>query len=234
MCLLAYVACAVLAPRGAWLTLAALAAVVGIAGAAASVPTRRVLGRLALVSPVLAMVGFSALLEHPLSDADALGLWAFGHPLSHSAMVRAASIALSAALSVWAATVAATLSGPERLAHALSGLGAPRILVAILAMTVRYLAVGEDEVRRMLRARDARGVPPRLRDRIRVAGAMVGSLFVRSLDRAERVGSAMAARGFDGTLPLLRRGPSRWTDWLGATLFVATCALLVLLPGGGP
>jgi cobalt/nickel transport system permease protein len=234
VCMLAYVACAVLTPRGAWLTFAALAAVVDIASTSAAVPLRRVLGRLALVSPVLAMVALSALLEHPLSDADALRVWAFGHPLSHAAVVRAASIMLSAGLSVWAATVAAHLSGAERLAHALAGLGVPRLLVSIVSMTVRYLSVGEDEVRRMLRARDARGVPPRLRDRIRVAGAMVGSLFVRSLDRAERVGSAMAARGFDGTIPLLRTRPARWGDWVGAGLFVAVCVLVVALPGGPP
>jgi cobalt/nickel transport system permease protein len=37
--------------------------------------------------------------------------------------------------------------------------------------------------------------------RARVAGGMVGSLFVRSYERSERVYAAMLARGFTGVLP---------------------------------
>jgi cobalt/nickel transport system permease protein len=36
--------------------------------------------------------------------------------------------------------------------------------------------------------------------RARVTGSMVGSLFVRSYERSERIYAAMLARGFDGTL----------------------------------
>ncbi len=232
MALLAFIGCAVATPPGAWLTYAALAALLAGAAIFAGAPPRRLLGRLLLVSPVLAMVALSAVVERPADGADALAWRAFGHPLSAGALERAGSIVVSAGLSVVAATVASTLTGPERLARGLASFGLPRLLVALLAMTIRYLSVGEDETRRMVRARDARGVPPRLRDRVRVAGAMVGSLFVRSLDRAERVGSAMAARGFDGSLPMLRRGPVRGREWLAAGCFGAACILATVLLGG--
>ena len=56
---------------------------------------------------------------------------------------------------------------------------------------------------RMGHARDARGIPASLSRRAQVAGHMIGVLFLRSWERAERVGQAMTARGFTGTLPVI-------------------------------
>jgi len=56
----------------------------------------------------------------------------------------------------------------------------------------------------MMRARDLRGMPPTVRQRAHVAGCMVGSLFLRSFERSERVSVAMQSRGFTGSLPVPR------------------------------
>ncbi len=81
----------------------------------------------------------------------------------------------------------------------------PRILVATVFFAYRYFFVIGEEAQRMLRARDARSAAlpgyragGSIRWRARVAGYMVGSLFVRSLDRSERVFAAMQARGYAG------------------------------------
>jgi cobalt/nickel transport system permease protein len=73
--------------------------------------------------------------------------------------------------------------------------------VTLLALMLRYLGLLEGEAARMMRARDLRGMPPTLRQRAHVAGCMVGSLFLRSFERAERVSVAMQSRGFTGLLP---------------------------------
>ena len=73
-------------------------------------------------------------------------------------------------------------------------------------MMYRYMFVLVDEAQRMLRSRAARsagvgrGTGGSVAWRARVAGGMAGSLFLRTLDRTERIYMAMLARGYDGTI----------------------------------
>ena len=113
---------------------------------------------------------------------------------------------------------------PEILAG-MAAFRLPRMLAETIAFTLRYLRVLSEEAGRMLQARSARSAGGgTLALRASVAGGMVGSLFVRSYERGERVSQAMAARGFTG-------GPTVVTARLLTPLdlcFAAGCALLVL------
>jgi cobalt/nickel transport system permease protein len=68
----------------------------------------------------------------------------------------------------------------------------------------RFLAVIGDEATRMNRARASRSASRDGRGggsliwRGRVTGSLVGSLFIRSYERSERVYAAMLSRGYDG------------------------------------
>ena len=78
----------------------------------------------------------------------------------------------------------------------LSALGLPSLLVTTLGLMYRYLFVLTDEAARMRRARLARTFR---RDRGRLWRAMasvIAQLFVRSAERAQRIHSAMLARGW--------------------------------------
>ncbi|HTE20334.1 MAG TPA: energy-coupling factor transporter transmembrane component T, partial [Armatimonadota bacterium] len=60
--------------------------------------------------------------------------------------------------------------------------------------------------------------------RVAVTGGMIGSLFVRSFERAERISLAMAARGYrGGPLPgeRGRLSPSDWSFAAGFALLLA-------------
>lgn len=84
----------------------------------------------------------------------------------------------------------------------------PRLIVTIVALLWRYLHVIGDEVRRMRIARDARAYRPRTVWRARGAtGATVGTLFLRSLERGERVHLAMLGRGYTGGVPAVALAP---------------------------
>ncbi len=91
----------------------------------------------------------------------------------------------------------------DRLLHAMHRLGTPRIIVLVLAFLYRYLFVLVDEAMRMYRAAQARNLGRRRRGRVAVAAALLGSLFLRTYERAERVYMAMTARGFQGRIELL-------------------------------
>jgi cobalt/nickel transport system permease protein len=162
-------------------------AVLAVAGLIwARVPVRWALGRLALLAPFVGL----ALLSAPFmrTTAGVTPAVFLGTALARALMSFCALAAL-----------ARSVEPPELLA-ALGRLRVPPLLVSLTALTLRYLSVLEEEAGRMMRARDARGTPATLGRRARVAGHMVGSLFVRSYERAERLSNAMLARGFDGTL----------------------------------
>jgi cobalt/nickel transport system permease protein len=74
--------------------------------------------------------------------------------------------------------------------------GVPRLLITVLALMYRYLFVLIDEAERMQRARRSRTFTAR-RDHVwRSWATVIGQLFVRSTERAERIYAAMSARGW--------------------------------------
>jgi cobalt/nickel transport system permease protein len=84
---------------------------------------------------------------------------------------------------------------PEIL-QVLRRLGLPAIMLSTLALMVRYLPVLGEESRRMQRARASRTFSAQRRTVWRSLGNILGQLFIRTADRAERIYLAMCARGW--------------------------------------
>ena len=116
------------------------------------------------------------------------------------------SVLLKSWASVTAAVVLTATTPPLKLLEALRALRIPAVLVAIVMLMYRYLFVLVEEAQSMMRARAARSaaIGPKAGGsivwRAKSAGGMAGSLFIRTLDRSERIYMAMVARGYDGTL----------------------------------
>lgn len=102
--------------------------------------------------------------------------------------------------------LAVMLAGPFGFIQGMAGLGFPAKLISILRLALRYLDVLLDEARRMRRARALRGGRDRrsVWARASTTGAMIGTLFLRSLDRASRLQLARSCRGG----PLQQTGPA--------------------------
>jgi len=141
------------------------------------------------------------------------------------------TIAAKSWLSVQVALLLTYTTPFHDLLDALRELRLPRILVAIIGFMYRYLAVLGDEAQRLLRARAARSALPEggggggtIAWRARVTGNMVGSLFLRSYARSERIYDAMIARGFEGTFRHLGLRPIRPAEWAASGLVLAALA----------
>jgi cobalt/nickel transport system permease protein len=78
----------------------------------------------------------------------------------------------------------------------LRSLRVPPLLVTVLALMYRYVFLLIDQSERMTRARKSRTFIPRRGGRWKLAAGIVGHLFVRSTERAERIYAAMTARGW--------------------------------------
>jgi cobalt/nickel transport system permease protein len=83
-----------------------------------------------------------------------------------------------------------------KILAALRSARVPALLVTTLALMHRYLFVLLDESERMRRARASRTFQRQRRARWRALGTVVGQLFLRATERAERIYAAMCARGW--------------------------------------
>jgi len=121
------------------------------------------------------------------------------------------------------------LVSTTRFAELLKGLEklyVPKLLVVQLGFLYRYIFVLIDSAHHILRARAGRKLRYLgAKAELKTAGAMVGSLLIRSINTAERISMAMQARGFDGTF----RTYSRMHITAGDYLFCAAACCFLLL-----
>lgn len=91
------------------------------------------------------------------------------------------------------------------LGYASNRLRIPEKVVHLLLLTYRYVFVIEQEYQRLVRATKIRGFRPKSNmHTYRTYAYLIGMLFVRASERAERVHQAMLCRGFKGKFYCLR------------------------------
>jgi cobalt/nickel transport system permease protein len=188
-----------------------------------------------------ALVALPLVFTRPGEPVLSVDLGPVGLTATREGLRDALSIVIRSWLSVQVALLLAYTTPFPELIEGLRGLRVPALIVSIIGFMYRYLAVIGDEAGRMNRARASRSPAalhgPRslgalarsVRWRAQVTGGMVGSLFIRSYERSERVYAAMLARGFDGTtgrLVAVTRRARPTTSELAA--FVIILAAIVL------
>jgi cobalt/nickel transport system permease protein len=108
------------------------------------------------------------------------------------------------------------LTNTTRFVELLRGLrrfGCPQVLVMNLSFLYRYFFVLTEEAMRMKQARDCRrvGRAPFFEE-LRILGSMLGTLLIRSFERAERMHGAMLSRGYCGEFPVISPRKFSWRD----------------------
>jgi len=200
------------------------------------VPLKFIARKLLIVSPFVLFVG----LFNPLLDRQTM--LTVGPLEISGGWVSYASILLRFVLTVSATLALVAGTGIHNLCRGMERLGVPSVFTVQVLMLYRYLFVLVSEGSRMSRARalrsaGGRGMGPR------ALGAMLGSLLLRTLGRAQRVHAAMCCRGFDGhirTIEALRlraRDVAFLAGWLGTLAMLRAFDLPGLLgavaTGGG-
>jgi cobalt/nickel transport system permease protein len=153
-----------------------------------------------------------------------------GIPLSEPGLLGAWNILVKGTLGVLTSlTLAATTPLPELLLG-LQRLRAPALMITIATLMLRYVDVIAGEARRMRLARIARGHDPRFLWQAGATARGVGSLFVRSYERGERVHLAMLSRGWTGEMPRLSDAVTSRRQW---ALGLAPAVLALALAAAG-
>jgi len=196
---------------------------------AGRIPPRFILRKILLAAPFALFVG----MLNPFLDRQPIA--AVGPLVITGGWFSFASILLRFVLTVSAALALVACTGMYRLGAGLEQLGVPRVFVSQLLFLYRYLFVVAAEGATMVRAVALRSAGSRSLP-LRVYGSLVGHLLLRSMDRAERIHRAMAARGFNGEIRVLRASSFRWTDWafvIGWLAFFAAARAWNLAEGLG-
>ena len=168
--------------------------------------------------PALVLVSGDALWQLPWSG------WAVSEQGLRSAALLVARAETSATLALLL-----ILSTPwTHVLKAMRCLGAPRVLVAILGMTHRYLFVLAQTAAQLFEARRSRIVAPMNGAQQRaLATSAAGVVLSKALWLANEVHLAMISRGYRGEVRLLDDFHARARDWL-ALLGALSVMLLIV------
>ena len=162
------------------------------------IPVWFIFKKVMLVSPFAIFIG----IFNPLLDTGTVAV-VFGIPVS-AGFISLLSILLKFTLTISAALLLIATTSFPGVCHALRRLGFPSLFISQLLFLYRYIFVLMEEAMRIIRARDMRSFGTRGTG-MKVFMRLIGILFLRTMDRAERIYYAMPSRGLHGDIPSLKK-----------------------------
>jgi cobalt/nickel transport system permease protein len=216
------VVCVVLTPREAFAVFGGYLAVLAGVWAIARIPPGWMARRALIEAPFVVL---AVLL--PFTGPDPRVEW-LGVALSEPGLLGAWNILVKGTLGVLTSLTLAATTPLRDLLVGLQRLRAPALVVTIMTLMLRYADVIAAEARRMRLARISRGHDPRFLWQAGATARGIGSLFVRSYERGERVHLAMLSRGWAGRMPVMgteRTTPRHWLTGLAPVALAAALAV---------
>ncbi|MCL5075532.1 MAG: cobalt ECF transporter T component CbiQ [Chloroflexi bacterium] len=149
--------------------------------------------------------------------------------VTYSGLAILGNVLIKAWLSSLGMLILSSTTDFSRLLKGLEQLRLPLVIVMVLSFMYRYIFVLMDEAQRLRQARESRSFGKRPWDwEVRTIGNMIGTLFMRSYERGERVYQAMLARGYEGRHRPLRILRFERVDLYFMLGFVLCLALIAL------
>lgn len=157
------------------------------------IPALLILKKVLFVSPFAVFIG----IFNPFLDNDVMYNF-LGVPVS-GGWVSFISILLRFFLTVSSALLLIATTSFPGICHALRRLGLPELFISQLLFLYRYIFVLMEEAMRMIRAKEMRSFGSKGLG-IKVFISFIGTLFLKTIERAERIYNAMLSRGFTGAV----------------------------------
>lgn len=174
---LLFISVAVMAPLRTPFLFPVLALFAVLVAALSRIPALFLLKRLVVFEPFVLVIAAVALLQP-------------GGGMKFVSIIVRSTLSLTTVLLVSNTTPFTEALGVLRRIHT------PAVFVTLIALMYRYIFVLIDETQRMRRARLSRTFAKGRERSWRSASAIIGQLFLRSSERAERIFAAMSARGW--------------------------------------
>jgi len=173
--------------------------------AAGEIPVGFILKKLLIVSP---FVLFVAIFNPLLDTAPMYSLYGFN---ISGGWVSCISIMLRFVLTISAALLLVATTSFPGVCRALERLHVPKVFVVQLFFLYRYLFVLAEETMRIVRAINMRTFG-RKKYGLKIFISTIGLLFMKTVERSERIYHSMCSRGFNGEIRLLKRDKTGFAD----------------------
>ncbi len=223
---LAFVLAVVLTPPGNWRLFAVyLCVIVGLVWLS-RLPLKYVLKRSLVIFPFVIMIAIFVPFFKQGQAAAGYDIGAWHIAVTYEGLAVLVNVVVKSWLCILCLIVLSSSTKFEQLLHGMSSLKVPQVFVQITSFMYRYMFVIADQAMRMQMARDSRNFGMNRSNIFRTIGNMVGMLFIRSYERAERIYAAMLSRGYNGEIVAVNKLKFQLPD----AYFALTLSLLLVCP----
>jgi cobalt/nickel transport system permease protein len=214
LCVLLLLLAIVLTPNGQWLTWCVYGvAILGML-LISQVPLWVLCQRIAVESAFVGVVLLGTLFR---TGGEVLWQWGWLQITTTGLMILG-SVSFKALLSLLLLNMLTLTTPVPLLLQALAVLRMPPLLIAILASMYRYLGLLLEAFNAMRCAALSRNLMGRSHWQRLVVGNMIGSLFIRTYERGDRIYQAMLSRGYEGVPPAVEAAKTEGHDVVALTL----------------
>ncbi|HIK31367.1 MAG TPA: cobalt ECF transporter T component CbiQ [Oscillatoriales cyanobacterium M59_W2019_021] len=224
LCAIALVFAIALTPNGRWVTWAVYGAIIGGVILLSRVPWRTLLTRVAVETLFVGAVLLGTLFR---DGGEVVWSWGILRVTTEGITVLG-SVGIKMLLSLLVLNVLTLTTSIADLLQALVVLRTPPIVLAILTSMLRYLQVSVREFQTMQRAAASRNLTANPRTARLVLGNAIGSLFIRTYTRGERISQAMLSRGYTGIPPAEKASRLQRRDFVA---IASTVAIVIIGQG---
>lgn len=223
---LALVLAVVLTSPGNWKLFAVYLCVITGLLLLSRLPLGYVLKRSLVVFPFVIMIAvFIPFFKHgQVAASYDIGAWHIA--VTYDGLAVLVNTAVKSWLCMLCLIVLSSSTKFEKLLEGMYWLKVPHVLVQVISFMYRYMFVIADQAMRMQMGRDSRNFGSNRMNILRTMGSMVGTLFIRSYERAERIYAAMLSRGYTGEIPALNKLSFKLPD----AYFLVTLSILLVCP----
>ncbi len=223
---LAFIVAVLLTPASNWPIFTIYFCIIAVMLVLSKLPPLYVLKRSLLIFPFVLLIAVFIPFFKEGQVAGSYNIWLWQISITYNGLLILANVVVKSWLCILALILLSSTTKLDDLLKGLRHLGIPQVMILILSFMYRYIFVLVDEVMRLQQARDSRNFGGSRLHHLKTIGNMVGTLFIRSYERGERIYAAMLARGFDGQVRTLHKLSFRQAD----AYFSAAFSLVLILP----
>ena len=223
---LAFIVAVLLTPASNWRVFAIYFCIIAVMLVLSRLPPLYVLKRSLVIFPFVLLIAVFIPFFKEGQVAGSYNIWLWQISITYNGLLILANVVVKSWLCILALILLSSTTKLDDLLKGLRHLGIPQVMILILSFMYRYIFVLVDEVMRLQQARDSRNFGGSRLHHLKTIGNMVGTLFIRSYERGERIYAAMLARGFDGQVRTLHELSFRQAD----AYFSAAFSLVLILP----
>lgn len=202
---LAFVVFVVLTPVRNWQAFILYLCLIAGCLAISKLPPLYVLKRSLVIFPFVLVIAIFIPFFKQGEVAGSYNIWLWQVSVTYDGLLVLANVVTKAWICILSLILLSATTKFTDLLRGLKQLKMPNVLILILSFMYRYIFILSDEVMRMRQARDSRNFGGGRLRQLKTIGNMIGTLFIRSYERGERIYAAMLARGFDGDVRSLHQ-----------------------------